>query len=53
MKKRITLNLPAEVINYIKTNAKERGITASQVVEEWFRKLIAEEEAKSNLRKVS
>ena len=41
--------MPVETI----AKAKERGITASQFVEEAFLKFIAEEEAKENLKKVS
>jgi predicted DNA binding CopG/RHH family protein len=54
MKKRLTLTLPVEMIKYIKTTAKERGMTASQFVEKVFWDYIAEEEAKgNNLRKIS
>jgi len=53
MKKRLTLTLPAETILYIKAKAKERNITASQLVEEVLLKFLAQEEAEEKLRKVS
>ncbi|HEY2583309.1 MAG TPA: DUF6364 family protein [Mucilaginibacter sp.] len=53
MKKRLTLTLTREVVEYIKKTAKARGITASKFVEDAFFDLIAEEERKNNLKKVS
>jgi hypothetical protein len=53
MKKRITLTLPIEVINYVKAAAKERGISVSQFAEEVFLKFITETEAEEKLKKVS
>ena len=53
MKKRLTLSLPVELIKYIKDTAKERGITASQLVTEMLLQFIAEEESKKKLKRVS
>jgi|AraplaCL_Cvi_mCL_1032061.scaffolds.fasta_scaffold188280_1 hypothetical protein len=53
MKKRITLDLPIEVVEYIKKTAKSKNITASQFVEETFSKFLVEEKNQTNLKKVS
>ena len=53
MKKRLTLTLPVEIIKYIKDTAKEKGITASQLVTEKFLQIVAEEESKEKLKRVS
>jgi predicted DNA binding CopG/RHH family protein len=53
MKKRITLTLSADIVKYIKTEAKKRGIPESQLVEEAFLEIIAREEVKDKLKKVS
>jgi len=53
MKKRLTLTLSVEVVEYIKKKAKARGVSASKFVEDMFLELIAEEEKQNNLKKVS
>jgi hypothetical protein len=53
MKKRLTLDLPPEVVSDINQTAKERNMTVSQFMEELFLKYITEEEFQTNLKKVS
>jgi hypothetical protein len=53
MKKRLTLDLPPEIVSSIKKTAKERNMTVSQFMEELFLKYIAEEKFQTNLKKVS
>ena len=53
MKKRLTLDLPPEIVNNIKKTANERNMTVSQFMEELFLKCLAEEKFKTNLKKVS
>ncbi|MGF7081139.1 DUF6364 family protein [Mucilaginibacter sp. UYCu711] len=52
MKRRLTLDLPPEIVNGIKLIAKQRNMTVSHFVESLFLKYIVEEESQTKLKKV-
>ena len=53
MKKRLTLDLSADVIKTIKEKAKARNMSASKLVERTFLDFLAEYESQNNLKNVS